>query len=99
MIYQPTSPLTMHAAKAALAEGLSAIASGATEVDLARVPAVDSATVALLLAWHRAALARGATLNILNASAALSSLAKMYSVYELLNFKTASTTDVTDKRH
>lgn len=97
MIYQPSPPLTISAAKIALAEGLHAVASGATGIDLSGVQAVDSATVALLLAWQRAALARGVPLAITNASEALRSLARMYSVYELLQFSTDS--DATNGRH
>jgi len=86
MVYQPSSPLTMSGAKVALAEGLLAIESGATGIDLSLVQVVDSATVALLLAWQRAATVHGTALAFLNASSSLISLAKMYSVDELLSF-------------
>jgi phospholipid transport system transporter-binding protein len=97
MIYQPGTPLTIYAAKAALAEGLRAIETGATRIDLSAIHTVDSATVALLLAWQRAALARGTPFAIVNASEAVTSLAKLYSVDELLHFTTDR--DAVGERH
>jgi phospholipid transport system transporter-binding protein len=83
-MYQPADRLTLANAKAALAEGLSAIASGQNEIDLSRVAVVDSAAVALLLAWKRAARARGAALTLANAPASLYSLAQLYGVADLI---------------
>ena len=57
-MYQPVDSLTLANAKAALAEGLAAIASGQNEIDLSRVAMVDSAAVALLLAFAVLAGAR-----------------------------------------
>jgi phospholipid transport system transporter-binding protein len=71
-------------AKAALAEGLSAIAAGQREFDLSRVTAVDSSAVALVLAWKRAARARGVELEVVNAPDSLRSLAQLYGVARLL---------------
>ncbi|RJX33543.1 MAG: STAS domain-containing protein [Oxalobacter sp.] len=88
MIYQPDTPLTMSSAKEALEKGLRAIESGATAIDLASVSATDSVAVSILLAWERAALARGASIVFLNASTTLVSLAKLYGVFELLHFTT-----------
>jgi phospholipid transport system transporter-binding protein len=83
-MYQPSERLTLANAKAALAEGLSAIAAGQREIDLSRVAAVDSSALALLLAWKRAAQARGVPLLVSNAPASLHSLAQLYGVAGLL---------------
>lgn len=83
-MFNPSASLTVANAKTALAEGLGAIASGQTGFDLADVTVVDSAAVATLLAWQRAALARGTTLAFSNLPANLQSLAALYGVAELL---------------
>lgn len=98
MMYQPSSPLTMSSAKDALAEGSHAIESGATDVDLAKVSVVDSAAVAILLAWERAATGRSASITFHNAPPALRSLAALYSVAELLHFSGAPQ-DTASQRH
>ncbi len=77
--------LTHASAKAALAAGLARIASGATAVDCAALAQFDSAALAVLLAWQRAARARGATLDILNLPPKLASLAQAYGVDALIN--------------
>jgi len=87
-MYQATFPLTMQAASATLAEGLRAIEAGETGIDLAAASAADSAGVAILLAWQRAALARGTKLEFHNPPAALSSLVALYGVEDLLLFDT-----------
>ncbi len=99
MMYQPCTPLTMTGAKNALAEGLYAIESGTSQINLALITVTDSAAVAILLAWQRAALARGTTLAFHNASATLRSLAKLYGVAELLHFVTDSAQAADDTRH
>jgi len=53
-------------------------------VDMTRVEAVDSAGVAIMLAWKRRAVAEGRTLAFANVPAALSSLAELYGVEDLL---------------
>ncbi len=84
-MFQPTLTLTVNNAKTALETGLSAIAGGQTEIDLAQLTEVDSAAVATLIAWRRAALERGAPLTFKNPSANLQSLAELYGVAELLH--------------
>lgn len=84
-MYQATFPLTMQEASAALAEGLRAIEAGETSIDLATATAVDSAGVAILLAWRRAALARGAKFEFHNLPPVLCSLAALYGVEDLLS--------------
>ena len=88
-MFKPSATLTVANANTALAEGLDAIARGQTSFDLADVTAVDSAAVATLLAWQRAALARGAKLAFSNLSANLQSLAALYGVTELLHPSTS----------
>ncbi|MBS1169440.1 MAG: hypothetical protein H6R01_358 [Burkholderiaceae bacterium] len=76
--------LTMADAPRALAEGLRALEAGETVFDLARVEALDSVAVALLLAWQRAARARGVEIKFHHLPPALGSLAELYGVTELL---------------
>ncbi|KAF1029250.1 MAG: hypothetical protein GAK40_00594 [Burkholderia plantarii] len=76
--------LTHASAKHALDEGVRQIAAGATEVDCAPLAQFDSAALAVLLAWQRAAKARGATLAILNLPPKLASLAHAYGIDSLL---------------
>lgn len=83
-MFEPSLPLTMSGATAAQAEGLHAVESGETVFDLAAVTAVDSAAVAILLSWRRAAQACGAALAFHNPPLALSSLATLYGVSDLL---------------
>ncbi|MES2934881.1 MAG: STAS domain-containing protein [Pseudomonadota bacterium] len=77
--------LNVETASRALSDGMKAIAGGQVEIDLAPVTVVDSAAVAVLLAWQRAATARGARLLIKNVPANLQSLAKLYGVADLLH--------------
>lgn len=83
-MFQPTQTLTVDNANIALDEGLHAIESGQTEIDLAQLTTVDSAGVATLLAWQRAAHTRHRPLNFRNLPASLRSLAELYGVSELL---------------
>jgi phospholipid transport system transporter-binding protein len=84
-VFRPTLTLTANNAKATYDSGLRAIEEGQTEIDLAQLTAVDSAAVATLLAWQRAANARGASLAYKNIPANLSSLADLYGVAGLLH--------------
>ncbi|HLX02426.1 MAG TPA: STAS domain-containing protein [Trinickia sp.] len=79
------STLTHASAKAALAAGLKEIGGGATGVDCAPLSQFDSSALAVLLAWQRAAQARGAALDIVNLPAGLASLAQAYGVDALLS--------------
>ncbi|WP_334043853.1 STAS domain-containing protein [Burkholderia ambifaria] len=78
------SSLTVASAKSALADGLARIDAGATAVDCAALTQFDSSALAVLLAWQRAAKARGATLDILNLPPKLASLANAYGVDTLI---------------
>lgn len=82
--FQPGQSLTVHTASTVLAAGLQAIAAGQTAFDLSGVTELDSAAVVTLLAWQRAALARGNTLAFSRLPANLCSLMRLYGVAELL---------------
>ena len=82
-MFQPAE-LTMANAGAALQAGLQAIASGQTEIDLGQASKVDSAGVATLLAWQRAANERKQALVFRNIPPNLHSLAHMYGVDSLI---------------
>ncbi|AHI64284.1 lipid asymmetry maintenance protein MlaB [Burkholderia thailandensis] len=77
--------LTHASAKAALAQGLARIEAGATAVDCGALAQFDSSALAVLLAWQRAARARGVTLDIVNLPPKLASLAQAYGVDTLLS--------------
>ncbi|HEX3061587.1 MAG TPA: STAS domain-containing protein [Usitatibacter sp.] len=53
-------------------------------IDFSGVGTVDSAAVALLLEWRRAAEARGKTLEFVNLPANLLALANLYGVADLI---------------
>jgi phospholipid transport system transporter-binding protein len=76
--------LTNQNAATWLARGRAAVAGGDVHIDLSAVQAVDSAAVALLLDWQRAAQARGAALDLAGVPAGIESLARLYGVSALL---------------
>ena len=73
-------------AKNVLHEGLNAIASGEHECDLQNLTQIDSASIAVLLAWQRAAQQNHSSLRFMNAPESLVSLASLYGVNDLLAF-------------
>ena len=81
---QAVDALTVHTAKAVLALGVAAINAGQDALDLGAVQTVDSAAVAVLLAWRRAARAKGKSLRFINLPESLASLSTLYGVDELL---------------
>jgi phospholipid transport system transporter-binding protein len=83
MAYFPTS-LTMQDAASSLQPGLDAIRGGSADIDLSRMDRFDSAAVAALLVWRRAAQSAGLSLRIASVPAGLQSLADLYGVAELL---------------
>jgi phospholipid transport system transporter-binding protein len=83
-MYQPGPLLTASHAREVLEAGMRAIESGQTVFDLAAVTEVDSTAVAALLAWQRAARARGAQFSALNQPSSLTSLAHLYGVADLI---------------
>ena len=76
--------MTNENAAALLEVGRATIRGGDLTFDLAAVTQVDSAAVALLLAWQREAAARNSRIVLANVPAALSSLATLYGVDALL---------------
>jgi phospholipid transport system transporter-binding protein len=89
--------LTHESAKAALAAGLQRISAGAGGVDCAPLTQFDSSALAVMLAWVRAAAARGAQFEIVNLPAGLASLAQAYGVDTLLTL--GASTMVASARH
>jgi phospholipid transport system transporter-binding protein len=80
----PVGPLTMDSVAAVLAVSAEAPLPPSGVVDLNRVEAVDSAGVALLLAWKRRANVEGKSLAFAHLPASLASLAQLYGVEALL---------------
>jgi phospholipid transport system transporter-binding protein len=83
--FETGTTLTHASAKAALEAGLARIGGGATAVDCTPLTQFDSSALAVLLAWQRAATARGAALKVVNLPAGLSTLAQAYGVDILLS--------------
>lgn len=79
-----TGRITNENAAALLAQGLTAIRAGDAAFDLSAVKECNSAAVAMVLAWQRAAQARGTALELNGIPANLSSLAKLYGVEPLI---------------
>lgn len=84
MQFRPGVSLTVNNAQTVLQHGLRAIADGQSEFDLSDVTAVDSAAVATMLAWQRAARQAGRTLVFRNPHVNLQSLVKLYGIGSLL---------------
>lgn len=76
--------ITNQNAASLVEKGLAAIGAGDNVVDLSGVETVDSAAVALLLAWQRAASQQGKRLTFQNVPTGISSLAELYGVDTLL---------------
>ncbi len=81
---QSLTSLTVANARAALAQGNALIGAGQSVLDLSNLTVVDSAAVAVLLAWQRSAHAAGTTLTFANLPANLNSLVHLYGVDTLL---------------
>jgi phospholipid transport system transporter-binding protein len=71
-------------AAALLREGEAALAGGDRRFDLSGVKRCDSSAVALVLAWERAARARGLQIELAGVPASLRSLAVLYGVDSLI---------------
>ena len=85
MTFQPAPTLTVENARSMLAAGLQAIETGQHVIDFSGITAVDSAAVATLFAWQRAASERGTTLRLVNLPTNLRSLVELYGVADLLH--------------
>ncbi len=83
MAFSPTA-LTLAEAAEVVRDGLRALASGTTDIDLGALQRFDSTAVAALLEWRRAAAAHGTVLRIANLPEGLDSLARLYGVAHLL---------------
>ncbi|MDT3670840.1 MAG: STAS domain-containing protein [Aromatoleum sp.] len=79
--------LTMSTVGARVAAGHAKAAAGELTVDLSAVSEADSAALALLFDWMRAAREGGHTLSVTGVSAELRTLAALYGVDELLPAK------------
>jgi phospholipid transport system transporter-binding protein len=76
--------MTLETAAMLLTGGLSELGTGETMFDLAAVTDADSAGLAVLFGWQRAAQAQGKKLRVANLPASLVSLAEVYGVTDLL---------------
>jgi len=79
-----SGPVTLANAAQVLEEGRRHFAEGARTVDLGEVTELDSAALALALAWLRDARAAKRELAFANLPQALQALARLYGVEELL---------------
>ena len=79
-----SGPLTLASVAALVDDGRERFAAADRVLDLAGVARVDSAALALLLSWVRAARAAGRQISIVNAPQALVSLASLYDVDTIL---------------
>ena len=79
-----SGPLTLAEVGGLLDDGRAQIAQGLQVLDLSAVTQVDSAALALLLAWLRSAREAGRSFSIVGAPPALQSLASLYDVDSIL---------------
>jgi phospholipid transport system transporter-binding protein len=78
--------VTVETVPALLEEGRVQLRDGADTIDFKAVTEVDSAAVALTIAWLREARAAGRALRFVNPPPALRNLARLYSVDNLIPF-------------
>ena len=79
-----SGPVTLANAAALLEEGRRHLADGVQTVDLGEVSEMDSAALALVLAWLRDAKAAGRAINFANLPESLQTIARLYGVDSLL---------------
>ena len=79
-----SGPVTLANAAQVLEEGRQHLQDGVQSVDLAGVTELDSALLALLLAWVREAKSRNRELALANPPQALRTIARLYGVDTLL---------------
>ena len=82
-----SGPVTLANVAKLLEEGRQHLAEGAGAVDLGEVTEMDSALLALSLAWLRDARAAKRELAFMNPPEALQTLSRLYGVETLLPFK------------
>jgi phospholipid transport system transporter-binding protein len=76
--------VTMATAGTLLAEGRAKVAAGNLTVDLSGITEADSAALALLFDWIRAARKAGTAISVQGMPEGLTSLASLYGVIELI---------------
>ena len=79
-----SGPVTLANVADLLAEGRRHLAEGVATVDLGEVTEMDSAALALCLAWLRDARAAGGSLVFANLPESLQTIARLYGVHSLL---------------
>jgi phospholipid transport system transporter-binding protein len=79
-----SGPVTLADVAGLLEEGRRHLAEGVSTVDLSEVTDMDSALLALLLAWLRDAKTRQRDLTFANLPEALRTIARLYGVDSLL---------------
>lgn len=79
-----SGPVTLAGVAGLLEEGRRHLAEGVSTVDLSEVTEMDSALLALLLAWLRDAKTRQRELAFANLPEALRTIARLYGVDSLL---------------
>jgi phospholipid transport system transporter-binding protein len=79
-----SGPITLANVAALLEEGRRHLAEGARSVDFAEVTEMDSAALALCLAWLRDAKAAGGAISFSNLPDSLQTIARLYGVHDLL---------------
>jgi phospholipid transport system transporter-binding protein len=79
-----SGPVTLANVASLLEEGRRHLAEGVASVDLGEVTEMDSAALALCLAWLRDAKAAGRSLTFANLPESLQTIARLYGVHSLL---------------
>ena len=79
-----SGPVTLANVASLLEEGRRHLAEGVASVDLGEVTEMDSAALALCLAWLRDAKAAGRSLAFANLPESLQTIARLYGVHSLL---------------
>jgi phospholipid transport system transporter-binding protein len=79
-----SGPVTLANVAGLLDEGRRHLAEGVNTVDLAEVTEMDSAALALILAWLRDAKAASRDLQFANLPPPLQTIARLYGVHSLL---------------
>ncbi len=79
-----SGPVTLANVAGLLDEGRRHLAEGVRTVDLGEVTEMDSAALALVLAWLRDAKAAGRAISFANLPESLQTIARLYGVDSLL---------------
>jgi phospholipid transport system transporter-binding protein len=79
-----SGPVTLTNVASLLEEGRRHLSEGVDTVDLGEVSEMDSALLALMLAWLRDARARGQALTFANLPESLRTIARLYGVDRLI---------------